>query len=491
MDFDSGAMFANWPPTWYSAPDYFSEHVPCEQDPARSQSSRERSIIALFESLGGIAATNPFSTEIDNSAIRQLMKNLPSDTLLNPRQPDNAQLVDNEAAVVVNGSGRLVYTTVIRKNDVRVFQAEFLNEDPDIETLVAAIRTKIQEKKTERGAARLELRMLARLVLWPALPSLNEVNSIIVVTRGTISGLPIHLLPLPETSTDDEIFRFDRRFSSRIVPGLDPLLAESFDANSSSVQLKENDLPFLAIADPAYLGSQEECQNTPGKSLRTEDGFIDPLRFKMFCSVPETRQTAWRLNRLLTGSKSDSDLSWLRSGIQAREPDVVDDPRLAQARIILFATHGLTADEVNRASGVREPALVLTPPVGEQRPEAWRDGILTATEIVRRVQLKAEWVILVACNSAAGDGSANGEALSGLAEAFIAAGARGVIVSYWQVDADTSRVFLAKVFDFWKKGQNMNDALALAMQAMRDGSIISGEAQRTEFHWAPFVVVSR
>jgi CHAT domain-containing protein len=491
IDFDSGAMFANWPPKWYSAPDYFSEHAPCEQDPARSQSARERSIFRIFESMGGIPAVNPLSTDMDSSAIRGLMKKLSADVLLNPQQPDNAQLADNEAAVVVTGSGRMVYTTLIRKNDVRVFQAEFLGDDPDIEALVAAIRTTIQEKKKERDAARAELRTLARLLLWPSLPGLSEVKSVIIVTRGAISGLPLHLLPLPETSPNVEASRFDRRFSSRVVPGLDPLLAESLDTDASPSRVKDNEVPFLAIADPAHLGSEEECQNAPSNSLRTEDGFIDPRRFTMFCSVPQTKKTAWRLNRLLAGSKSGSDQSWLRSGIQAREPDVVNDPRLAQARVILFATHGLTADEVNRASGVRQPGLVLTPPVGEQRPEAWRDGILTATEIVQRFRLKAEWVVLVACNSAAGDGSANGEALSGLAEAFIAAGAGGVIVSYWQVDADTSGVFLSKVFDSWGKGQKMNDALALAMQAMRDGSIISGEAQRTEFHWAPFVVVSR
>jgi CHAT domain-containing protein len=255
-------------------------------------------------------------------------------------------------------------------------------------------------------------------------------------------------------------------------------------------QRHADDIPFLAIADPAYLGSEPECTNTG--SLRTEDGFVDPLRFKIFCSVPQTKNVAWRVNRLLTGPRPSDDLSWLRSGIDATEAAVVSDPRLARAGVLLFATHGLTADELSRATGVREPGLVLTPPVGEHRPDSWNDGILTASEIVQRLQLRAEWVILLACNSAADDGSANGEALSGLAEAFIAAGARGVIVSYWQVDPVTSGILLSAALDRWRKGGvGMSEALAFAMQAMRDGSLIDGQAQRTEYHWAPFIVVSR
>ena len=82
-----------------------------------------------------------------------------------------------------------------------------------------------------------------------------------------------------------------------------------------------------------------------------------------------------------------------------------------------FATHGALAGQV---SGASEPGLILTPP--EEASEL-DDGYLTASEIAG-LKLDADWVILSACNTAAG-GAQGAEALSGLARAFIYAQARG------------------------------------------------------------------
>ncbi len=90
-----------------------------------------------------------------------------------------------------------------------------------------------------------------------------------------------------------------------------------------------------------------------------------------------------------------------------------------------FATHGLVAGDL---SGLAEPALVLTPPAA---PTDADDGLLTASEIAA-LKLNAEWVVLSACNTAAGEGE-GAEALSGLARAFFYAGARALLVSHWAV----------------------------------------------------------
>ncbi len=82
-----------------------------------------------------------------------------------------------------------------------------------------------------------------------------------------------------------------------------------------------------------------------------------------------------------------------------------------------FATHGLVAGQIR---GAAEPALVLTPPAVASAAD---DGLLTASEIARFLKLDADWVILSACNTAAGD-SPGAEGLSGLAKAFFYAGAR-------------------------------------------------------------------
>jgi hypothetical protein len=55
------------------------------------------------------------------------------------------------------------------------------------------------------------------------------------------------------------------------------------------------------------------------------------------------------------------------------------------------------------------------------------------------LKLDADWVILSACNTAAGAGDGEAaEALSGLARVFFYAGARALLVSHWEVDSDAA-----------------------------------------------------
>jgi hypothetical protein len=58
---------------------------------------------------------------------------------------------------------------------------------------------------------------------------------------------------------------------------------------------------------------------------------------------------------------------------------------------------------------------------------------LSASEVAA-LELDADWVILSACNTAAG-GARGAESLSGLARAFIYAGTRALLVSHWAVDS--------------------------------------------------------
>jgi hypothetical protein len=81
--------------------------------------------------------------------------------------------------------------------------------------------------------------------------------------------------------------------------------------------------------------------------------------------------------------------------------------KLAKYRIVHFATHGVMAGELGRSS---EPGLILTPPDTASEDD---DGYLSASEIAG-LKLDADWVILSACNTAAGQ-ALNAEALSGLA----------------------------------------------------------------------------
>ena len=66
-------------------------------------------------------------------------------------------------------------------------------------------------------------------------------------------------------------------------------------------------------------------------------------------------------------------------------------------------------------------------------------------EKILALKLDADWVVLSACNTAAGAG-AGAEAASGLGSAFFYAGTRALLVTNWSVHSDSARELITDVF---------------------------------------------
>jgi CHAT domain-containing protein len=146
--------------------------------------------------------------------------------------------------------------------------------------------------------------------------------------------------------------------------------------------------------------------------------------------------------------------------------------------MIHFATHGALAGQVSGNSG-----LLLTPPDTATESD---DGYLSASEVAA-LKLDADWVILSACNTAAG-GVEGAEALSGLARAFFYAGARALLVSHWAVDSDAAVKLITRTAGRMAadKGVGRAKALRRSMLALIDKDKINGAPPS---YWAPFAVV--
>jgi tetratricopeptide (TPR) repeat protein len=178
-----------------------------------------------------------------------------------------------------------------------------------------------------------------------------------------------------------------------------------------------------------------------------------------------------------------ADVSAVRLGERATEAEIKGLSRsreLARYRVLHFATHGAMAGDLDKD---REPGLILTPP---NMASAEDDGYLSASEIAG-LKLDADWVILSACNTAAG-GATNAEALSGLARAFIYAGTRALLVSHWAVysDATVKLVTKAAAEIAGDAGVGRAEAMRRAMAAL----IVAGSPiEAHPSYWAPFVVV--
>ena len=145
---------------------------------------------------------------------------------------------------------------------------------------------------------------------------------------------------------------------------------------------------------------------------------------------------------------------------------------LAGYGTIAFATHALGGGDL---AGLTEPALVLTPEAGD-------DGLLTASEIAG-LRLDADWVILSACDTAAGLGAGT-PAYSGLASAFMAAGARALLVSHWPVRDDAAEALTVATLEGTRSGLSRADALRRAML-----SLLKRPGMDNPALWAPFVLV--
>lgn len=212
--------------------------------------------------------------------------------------------------------------------------------------------------------------------------------------------------------------------------------------------------------------------------VTTRGGFADPAHLKHQTPLPETADELCAVARDVR-----ADLRDMRLGTRATEREVKSMSargELSRFRIVHFATHGTLAGQL---SGATDPGLILTPP---NRANEEDDGYLSASEIAS-LKLDADWVILSACNTAAGN-SGRSEALSGLARAFIYAGARALLVSHWAVDSDATVKLITTAVREMARDPRVGRAEALrrAVLTMLD----DGKDQETHpAYWAPFVVV--
>jgi len=211
---------------------------------------------------------------------------------------------------------------------------------------------------------------------------------------------------------------------------------------------------------------------------RQRGGLVELADIRAQIPLPETADELCAVARALGVPESE-----IRLGARANEREIKrlsDSGELAAYRIVHFATHGVVAGELVTGA---EPGLILTPP-NEATPED--DGYLSASEIAG-LKLDADWVILSACNTAAG-GAPGAEALSGMARAFFYAGTRSLLVSHWAVNSDSTVMLITKALAIMASDKSVGRAEAMrrSMLAM----IESGDPKEAHpAYWAPFVVV--
>jgi CHAT domain-containing protein len=201
-------------------------------------------------------------------------------------------------------------------------------------------------------------------------------------------------------------------------------------------------------------------------------------RARLAAALPQLPDTADELNAVakdLGVSAADIHL-----GSDASETTVKRAP-LADYAIVYFATHGLVAGDVK---GLAEPSLVLSMP---KQPSELDDGLLTSSEVAQ-LKLNADWVVLSACNTIAGD-KPGAEALSGLARSFFYAGARALLVSHWSVDSEAATRLTTSTFDRLKAEPKLGRAEALRQAMLAYLNDASSPRNAYPALWGPFALI--
>jgi CHAT domain-containing protein len=244
----------------------------------------------------------------------------------------------------------------------------------------------------------------------------------------------------------------------------DPLFKEIREAGRSSARVASRGIGRRNATAP---GALEKASQVQRRSSNLE--LLEPL--------PDTTEEVREIAKILRANeKMDVYL-----GPRASE-QVVKTTDIPQYRVVMFATHGLVAGELPELS---QPALALSNPNLTHEKD---DGLLTLAEILE-LKLRADWVVLSACNTACADGQAS-EAVSGLGHAFFYAGAKALLVSHWPVATVSAKLLTSELF----KRQSADAKLSRA-QAVREASLAVMQQSAGKSYsyahpmfWAPFVV---
>jgi CHAT domain-containing protein len=328
---------------------------------------------------------------------------------------------------------------------------------------------------------------LYSLLMGPVEDLVRNQQSLMVVPSGVLTSLPVHLLvteapkKLPSSAGDFAPYReaawLLRRHAVSILPSVSSLHAlRMTGGNVSSAKT------MVAFGDPVF-GSETGGGDQRGVKTMTRSytdfwkgAGID--RDKLAQALPRLADTSDELTAI--AAKLNVPASDLHLRADASETTVKRLP-LADYRIVYFATHGLVAGDVK---GLAEPSLALTIP---KQPSSTDDGLLTASEVAQ-LKLNAEWVVLSACNTIAGD-KPGAEALSGLARSFLYAGARALLVTHWAVESASATRLTTATFDILRSDPKAGRAGALqrAMLAYLDD--LAAPTNAYPAFWGPFVVI--
>ena len=232
----------------------------------------------------------------------------------------------------------------------------------------------------------------------------------------------------------------------------------------------------LRNLDIVRVGSPAAEAVPAGKPITAESSAPDSWTdYGNITPLPDTREEILAIAQAL-GADLKTDV-FLGPDASKRR---VMSANLDRRRIVAFATHGLIPGDL---PGLLQPALALA------AMDDPKDSPLLTLDDVLDLKLNADWVVLSACNTAAGDGE-GAEAVSGLGRGFFYAGTRALLVTHWPVETVSARKLTTRIFERYAKEPTLTRA-----QALRSSMLALMEEQGPGYSyahplfWAPYALI--
>ncbi len=345
----------------------------------------------------------------------------------------------------------------------------------EIERLATSAYERLQDshRTGARTSSRYALCELAEQILRPVESQLAG-KRVLVVSDGALLYIPVAVLPAlddaeqclsaPPLVTRHEIIHLPS------ISTLSLLRRDLQDRSPSKYRI-------AVVADPVFEADDNRLEALAGVDTQTTAAIEDPaamgrsdegVKPRSFSRLPFSEEEARAILALVPEAQRFSAL-----GFDANK-ETVTSGRLAEYRIVHFATHGILDTEQPNLSKIVLSQI--------DRRGRTRDGYLRTHEIYN-LKLPCDLVVLSACQTALGR-EVRGEGLVGLTRGFMYAGAERVMVSLWNVDDQSTAVLMERFYrGLFEQGLQPAAALQQAQISMwRDPK------WSAPFHWAGFVI---
>lgn len=267
---------------------------------------------------------------------------------------------------------------------------------------------------------------------------------------------------------DPDGFLIDKYRVSHALDIYDELLDKDFLTKILKVERKRNysKKSFLGVANPEF-GTAELAEIRGLNFIDLDQTANEQVKFS---ALPETVSEIQAASSLFSPSNVTTYF-----GSDASKENVLKSD-MSTFDILMFSTHGVTPATIN---GFENSALVLSGTEGSSL-----DSMLLTSDDILKLSLNSELVILNSCSSGISN-LQNAPGLTGLAQSFLAAGSRSIMVSHWDIASRETAALTSLMFSSLKANSSIsyNTALQNAQKSLK-----SNYNTAHPFFWAAFTI---